>query len=151
MKWTGIVLLPLLAAAVALGQQTDDDRIVLPARDARIEGAAKLMGDRIGAWDSLAARVVWTTMVARAGTYRVFFEYACPMNCAGTEFDVLVGTQRANGTIVGTAGWTHFTKLDLGPVLIRKPGPCRVEVVPTRSPRTRSLMDLRSVTLRRED
>lgn len=145
-----MVLLPLLAAAVALGQQSDDDRIVLPAREARIEGAAKLMGDRIGAWDSLAARAVWTTTVARAGTYRVFFEYACPKNSAGTEFEVLVGSQRANGIIAGTADWTHFTKLDLGPVFIRKPGPCRVEVVPTRSPRTRSLMDLRSITLQRE-
>lgn len=150
MKWYGLLILLSLTAAAA-GQRSEGDTVVLHARDAVIIGNAKLGNGKIGSWDSLSARVLWTATVARAGSYRVFFEYACPPNCAGTEFDVRVGSQKANGIVAGTASWTDFTRLDLGPVLLRKPGDYGVEVIPTRSPRTRSLMDLRSVTLQRED
>lgn len=145
-----VILFWLLAAAV-FGQQSETHEIVLRARDAVIVGNAKFSHEKIGSWDSISNRVIWTTSVARAGSYRVFFDYACPANCSGTEFEIWVGNQKANGLIAGTASWTSFVKLDLGPVLIRKPGDYRVEIVPTRSPRQRSLMDVRSVTLQREE
>ena len=131
--------------------QPQADLIVLRARDATIIGDAKLAGDKIGSWNSVAAHVVWTTTVARAGTYRVLFEYSCTQQASGTEFDVLVGSQRANGVVADTGGWGSFTNLDLGPVLVRKAGLLQIEVVPTKSRQKSSLMNLRSVTLRRED
>lgn len=148
----GLLFIPLLALALLAAAAPDaPDTLVLRARDAAIEGNARHMGDKIGAWDDLAARVRWTTTVARTGSYRVLFEYACPSNCAGTDFEVRVGSQRANGTIADTGGWGSYVRLDLGPVFVRKPGPCLVEVATTRSPRKRSMMDLRTVTLQREE
>ncbi len=150
MKWFAILILMMLTA-VAFGQQSETTKIELRATNAVIIGNQKLSNNKIGSWDSISNRVIWTASVARAGSYRVIFEYACPADYAGTEFDVWVGSQKANGIIAPTASWTSFVKMDLGPVLIRKPGDYKVEIAPTRSLRTRSMMDVRSVTLQREE
>lgn len=102
--------------------------ITLHVRDAVLEargGTTQFHGGTnrtvIGHWNSTNSVVSWKTTIPVKAAYRVVLVCSCDAENAGSEVLVEVGGQRATGTIPAT-GWGNLTELDLGPVLIRKPG-----------------------------
>lgn len=129
------------------------ETIALEASAAKVTGSARYepTTQNIGYWNSIASRVTWTTSVAVAGTYRVHIVYACQDKAAGGTYDVNVGNQKANGTVRATGtSWHTYLEEDLGPVLLRKPGPLSVEVVAKSKP-GQAVMNLRRILLVREE
>lgn len=138
-------LLSVLGAHAATGEA-----VRCRAADARVSGGLKVEvkggTTNVGYWLSIDGVVQWKTSVPARGTYRVVASLACPADSAGAEFVVDVGTQRANGTVPVTGSWTNYVDLDLGPVILRQPGPIDVVVRAIRKPRY-AVMNLREIRL----
>ena len=117
-----------LFAASVFAARADDASAVLEfkARDAKIGGDGKAAyedgpgQDNIGRWNSTNTTVTWKFDLPQRGTFRVLAVYSCAAEAAGTEFEVTVGGQRANGVTASTGGWKSFAEIDLGPVILRK-------------------------------
>ena len=129
------------------------ETISLEAINARVTGSARYESTtrNIGYWNSPTVHVSWSTNVSVPGTYRVRIVYACQTKSGGATYNVVLGNQKANGTVRETgSGWHTYVEEDLGPVLLRKPGPLTVEVVPTSKPGM-AVMNLRKLILVREE
>jgi hypothetical protein len=140
--------LRLLAAA--------GDVIALDSKNARIEdrdGSAKYedIANRrcVGFWHGTNVVVTWKFDVPEKGAYRVIVVYAALVPEPGSEIEVNVANQRANGLAKPTKDWGKFEELDLGPVLLRKTGPAEVTVKVTRMSGGHGL-NLRAIRLVRE-
>lgn len=124
----GVSTLIVLVLAIIASAADPSTTLVFKARDAIIEGGGRARFENgpaqqnIGVWDSTSTVIRWTNAVAAKGTFRVKLVYSCSDNDAGSSFEVSVGSQRATGVTSGTHGWTNFVELDLGPVILRKPG-----------------------------
>lgn len=146
----------LLLAALAARAQTTNATIELRARDAAIGGGGPTKyftnpaQDCIGHWTSTNAAATWTFDLKERGTFRVVALIGRENSVGDSDFVVEVGDQRAGGTIRGTGGWFTFTEFDLGPVILRKPGPVKVTVRLTTTPRS-GAMNLRAIRLIRQD
>lgn len=137
-------LLALHAAATEVVLEAATAKVAPPAR---YEPTTR----NIGYWSSMASRPAWMVNIASAGTYRVRITYACQNGSEGATYDVLVGNQKANGTIQATGtGWQSYVEADLGPVILRKTGEIKVEVV-AKSKSAGAVMNLRKITLVKED
>lgn len=128
------------------------DPIVLKARDAMVAGPeAKYESggarDCIGFIHSTNVTITWKFDLPQRGAYRVFVLYSTGPKLGGGAFEVTAGGQRADGSPVDTGDWGNFKELDLGPILLRKPGPTELVVRPTRLVNNRHVMNLRSVKL----
>ncbi len=133
---------------------TTNETVTLKARDGKIDGTAKYQPDidDIGAWMNPATKVSWDFELPKAGTYRVIVVYGCINASAGTTFDVLVGNQKANGVVTGTGDWARHKEFDLGPVILRKAGAMKLEVVPRQKPQgALAVMNLQAVKLVRDE
>lgn len=146
----------LLLACPALCARAEEvpGTIVLAASNAVIEangGSAKYenKADRlcVGFWNSTNTVVRWRAAIPARGAYRVVVVYAAQIGPGGTDVRVDVGdTQSANGLAKSTDDWGRFRDLDLGPVLLRRPGDVDVAVRVTRMS-TGSAWNLRAVKL----
>lgn len=140
-----LVLLFVFGAHAATG-----DVIRCRAAAAAVSGGLKVEGKsgapNVGYWLSIDGVVQWKTNLPARGTFRVVATLACPADSAGAEFVVDVGTQRANGTVPATGSWTNYTDLDLGPVILRQPGPIDIVVRAIRRPHY-AVMNLREIRL----
>ncbi len=133
----------------------DDSRIILlETKDAKIEGGGRYDDTNgykcIRDWKTTNVVARWNFDVPAKGSYRVLLTYACPRDGDGSEIEVNVGTQRANGLTESTGNWTTFKEFDLGPVLLRRPAATELSVKATRAAHG-SVWDLRSVKLVREE
>ncbi len=140
-----------LAMAVAVRAA---ETIVLDAKDAKIEqpqdGMAKYetIPNRlcIGFWHSTNIVARWSLNVPAKSAYRVVAVLSCMKGSEGAQFEVRVAGQRAAGFVPSTDDWGRFVELDLGPVLLRKPGPAELTVQAITMPHG-SAMNLRAVRL----
>lgn len=144
----------LLVLALALGfEASAADTIMLKARDAVVGGdgqgkyEAGPARDCIGFWHSTNTTVSWSFDLTNRGTYRVLMVYSTGPKLGGGAFEVNVGGQRADGSAIDTGDWGCFMELDLGPVMLRKPGRLELVVRPTRLVNNRHVMNLRGVKL----
>ena len=132
----------------------DSRTIVLDTKDAKVESHRAYFdaGTRhcVRDWKDTNTIVRWKFDVPAKGAYRVLLTYACPQNIAGSEIEVSVGPQHANATTQSTGDWDTFKEFDLGPVLLRKPGPCELSVKATRAAGI-NVFDLRTVKLVKDD
>jgi hypothetical protein len=71
---------------------------------------------------------------------------ACDSAEAGSKFEVRVAGQAVRSTVPGTGGWSKYEELDLGPVMIRKPGDFELEIHPIKMAHG-GLMNLKTVKL----
>ena len=129
------------------------ESIALEAASAKVTGGARYepTSQNIGYWNSVGCRATWSTNLTSPGTYRVHIVYACQDKAAGSTYDVILGNQKANGTVRATGtGWHTYIEEDLGPVLLRKPGPLTVDVVSKSKP-GQAVMNLRKIILVREE
>lgn len=124
--------------------------LTLETRDAKREGGGRYDPDPkyrcIRDWLQTNMIARWTFDLPARGTYRVIAVYACDPKVAGSTFEIEIGNQKANGTVQSTDRWENFKEYDLGPVLLRKPGPLSVTVRVTRIPRG-TAWDLRLLRL----
>lgn len=107
-------------------RQFDDGRIVLTARDAKVEGThAKLEEHpgnyRIGFWTNAADAVTWKRPLTRWGAYDVRLTYSSP-SASGTEIEVVVGDTVLQGSLASTGSWYRYATLPLGRVVIPAAG-----------------------------
>jgi hypothetical protein len=157
MKLRFLFLLSWLIAslmAMADGASKNVDIVMLHPRDAKIDGTAKYYSEHedIGYWVDQKTKVGWDFDLPRAGNYRVIIAYGCINESAGTSFDVVIGNQKANGIVQATGNWLKHKEFDLGPVIFRKAGAMRLEVVPIeKPPGAQAVMNLRYVKLVREE
>ena len=127
--------------------------ILLKARDAKVGGGGEAKYESGGARDCIGfihstnTTITWTAQIPTRGAYRVFAIYSTGPKLGGGAFEILIGGQRADGSPVDTGDWGNFKELDLGPVLLRKPGPVEVVVRPTRLINNRHVMNLRAIKL----
>jgi len=143
------------AALVALEladktEQFTDGRIVLTARDARVEGRqAKLeshaSNHRIGFWVDPADAVAWTWKATRWGRYdaRLTFSTAAP---AGSEIEVTIGDTKLTATLPSTGDWYRYATLPLGRVSLTRAGDLPVTVRCTKLVGG-AVMNLKAITL----
>ncbi len=123
--------------------------VVLRAADATIHGNARYETgagkDNIGYWSSDDAWVSWD-LEAAAGAYEIRVAVAGEQQCDGNQYAVIVGDQRAIGTVRATGGWTAFVTETIGTLTLARGGRHTLEVRVHK--RKAALMNLRSVTLR---
>ena len=140
-----ILVLCLFAAFARAGEP-----LRLKVGQATISGGPKLETSggvqNVGYWQSIDGLLVWKTNLPARGTYRVVAVVGCAKGSEGGEFVVDVGNQRANGIVPNTGTWTNYVDLDLGPVILRQPGPLDVVVRGIRKPKG-ALMNLREIRL----
>lgn len=130
MRWVCVILLGVFCTLRAYAAMGD---ILLEAVNAKVDAAGggakyETASDRrcIGFWKSTNVTVRWSVEVPQRATYRVIFIYAT-IAADAPEVEVAVGSQKANGFAKPSGDWGKFLEVDLGPVLVRKPG--TVEVV----------------------
>lgn len=131
-------------------EQFADGRIVLTARDARVEGRRAALesqpgNHRIGFWSDPSDAVAWTWRATRWGAYhvRLTFSNASP---AGSEIEVTVGDQRLAATLPTTGDWYRYVTLPLGRVVLPRAGDVAVTVRCTKL-MGGAVMNLKAVTL----
>jgi hypothetical protein len=144
----GVIHFLLLSLACVCARAGEPMRLKVAA--ATVSGGPKLetIGgvQNIGFWTSIDGLVVWKTNLSARGTYRVIAVVSCPKGPHGAEFVVDVGNQRANGIVPATGSWTNYVDVDLGPVILRQPGPLAVIVRAIRKPKS-AVMNLREIRL----
>jgi len=115
------------------------ETIELPAKDAVISGNGHAhLKDaaipEIAGWDSTNSIVTWKISEVPKGTYKVIAVYSCDDMNAGSKLAVTVGNQHADFVVESTTTWMNYKEADLGPVMIRRPGPVDVTVRITDKP-----------------
>lgn len=144
----GVVHVLLLFLACVCTRAAEPLR--LKVASATVSGGPKLEtiggAQNIGFWNSIDGLVAWKTNLPARGTYRVIAVVSCPKGVNGSEFVVDVGNQRANGIVPATGAWTNYVDVDLGPVILRQPGPLDVVVRAIRKPKS-AVMNLREIRL----
>jgi len=130
--------------------QSDDGRIALTARTAKVEGSqAKLEEQpgnvRIGYWSNPADSVGWTYQPTRWGAYdlRLAHSSASP---PGTEIEVAIGETKLQGRLESTGSWYRYTTLPLGRVVIPSTQALAVTVRCTK-PSGGAVMNLKAILL----
>ena len=145
----------LLLLAPALCGTLRAESIELRARDAVLAGGGPTRyftnsaHDCIGHWTTTNVTATWSFALKERGTYRVVAVVAHEDGGSAARFTVEVGDQRANGVIPRTGGWFRFTELDLGPVILRRPGTVQV-VVHVDFLKGGGAMNLRAIRLERQ-
>lgn len=141
-----LVLFALSAAGVAADEPRE---ILLPTSQAKIEGKARYDGSPgnqcVRYWDGTNIVQRWAITVPARAAYRVFVTYSAPDSSQGNEAEVVVGSQVAKFLLKGTGGWGTFAEQDIGPVLLRTPGPAELSVKITK--RKGTAWDFRSLRL----
>jgi len=132
-------------------RQFDDGRIVLAARDARIEGSRSPLREhpndsRIGCRMDAGDTVSWTQELTRWGTYDVRLIYYAADAPDGAEIEVSLGDTRLASPLASTGGWDRYATLSLGRVVIPKAGELVVTMRCTR-PDEPVVMNLEALTL----
>lgn len=153
MKRLQLAIVGLVFAAACFAVESADI-VMLHPRDAKIDGTAKYYVEHedIGYWTNPKTKVSWDFNLPRVGTYRVIIAYGCINESAGSTFDIVIGGQKANGTVQATGNWIKHKEYDLGPVILRKAGAMKLEVIPTQKPAgAMAVMNLRYVKLVREE
>lgn len=130
--------------------QFHDGRIVLTARDARVDGGRARVetqpgNHRIGFWSDAADTVSWTWRATRWGRYdaRLCYSAAGP---DGTVIEVTIGGTAVSGTLASTGSWYRYATLPLGPVRVTQAGDVAVRVRCTKLAGA-AVMNLKSLTL----
>ena len=99
----------------------------------------------LGYWSSIEDHAVWTLDVAKAGKYRVSFDYACDDSTAGNSWRLSVAGQSLTGTVRGTGSWDNYRSENAGELDLPAG---RSELVFRSDGNIRShLLDLRSIRL----
>lgn len=127
--------------------------IVLHARDAELESLGKGIAFNnptgrvyIGSWKSTESSARWAVDYPSRAAYRVILVAGCDATNAGSTVQVDTAGQSATGTIPSSGAWGQFVDVDLGPILVRKPGPTNLTVRATRIARF-ATMNLKAVKL----
>ena len=131
-------------------RQFDDGRIVLTARDARVEGSKAKLEEhpsnyRIGFWTSAEDAVAWTRKLTRWGMYDVILTYSSAAP-DGSEIEVTVGETKLVGRLASTGSWYRYATLPLGRVSIPTAGDLAVRIRGTKMTGG-ALMNLKAITL----
>jgi alpha-L-fucosidase len=126
-----------------------DGSLVLPAAKAEIAGSAIVESydgiPSIGAWVDPGTQVSWHAD-APAGEFNVALAYACQPDMAGSEFEVVAGSQKVTGHVDSTGSWSTFRTVSLGKLKIADAGPIVVTIKATKMPHG-AVMNLRSLKL----
>lgn len=147
-----LLILATCLCALPAARAESAAALAFAARDAKVEGAGSAKFEtnpdqqNIGVWDSTNTVIRWTAAAVAKGTYRVRVVLSCAPESAGSDYEVTVGNQRANGVVPATGGWTRYEEADLGPVVLRKAGPVDVALRVTRIQR-RFAINVRAVKL----
>ena len=130
--------------------QFADGRIVLTARDARVDGKqAKLeshaSNHRIGFWANPADAVAWNWKATRWGRYdaRLTFSNGSP---AGSEIEVTIGSETLSFKLPSTGSWYRYATLPLGRVYLPAAGDVAIRVRCTKLVGG-AVMNLKAITL----
>ena len=142
---------PEVAAAASL-RQGSDGVVTLVAADAIVHGqTAKLETggnrDSIGFWTNPADFVTWDFKLKQPGTYTVEITYACENGSGGSQYRILVGDQKLDGTIMETGSWGDFITETAGKITLAQPGVHQLQVKPVQKPGL-AVMNLRAVILK---
>lgn len=117
--------------------------------NAEIYGASLVLeeaGGNLGYWTGEDDVARWELEVARAGTYEVILEWACPDESAGNAYLLEVGDQRLGGAVQTTGDWHNYARRSIGRVRLE---PGRVTVgLRSNGPIRGALWDVKSLTLR---
>lgn len=148
---TFVAMISLVLTALVARADDPPGTILLDGKDATLTGGGiryQPSSDRrcIGFWNGLTNTVGWKVTIPEKRTYRIFVTQSCLDPQAGSEFEVAFAGQQASGIVKGSGDWSKFVELDLGPVMVRKPGTYELIIRPTRVPRS-TVMNLRSVKL----
>lgn len=147
-----LLVIAVLGLAARAGKAADPEgTIVLRGSAATLSGWAagsSVLTNHyvISFWTGTNKTVKWPVSVPARRTYRLFLQLACDSSEAGSQFEVRVAGQVVNGTVPGTGGWSKYEQLDMGPVMIRKPGDYDLEIQAVKLTRG-GLMNLKSVKL----
>lgn len=143
------VVLLLFGCSAARIAADEPKEILLPASQAKIEGKARYddspANKCIRYWDGTNIVLRWSFNVPARAAYRVFVTYCTPGGGPGNEAEVAVGSQVAKFQYEATGGWGKFEEKDIGPLLLRTPGPAELSVKITK--RKGHAWDFRSVRL----
>lgn len=148
------ILTIVLAAGLALAARAAEPEgtIALDGKDATLLGGGNIHYQTesnrrcVGHWNGTSNTVRWTFSVPAKMTYRLILVYSCENAQSGSQFEARVANQVLGGTVKGTGGWDQFQELDLGPVMIRKPGDYELALRGTQVPK-RAVMNLRAARL----
>ncbi len=147
------VLIPLMLLAIPFATFAADEakEILLPTKDAKMEGPDVRYDDGaeykcIRSWKSTNVVLTWSFNVPAKAAYRIFVTYAAPNDANGSEAEIATGGQVARFFLQPTGDWRKFVERDLGPILLRKPGPAELTVRVTRKAGG-SVWDFRSLRL----
>lgn len=141
----------ICAIAFAAFAADEAKEIFLPAKDAKIEGPDVRYDDGadykcMRAWKSTNVVLTWSFNIPAKAAYRIFVTYAAPNDANGCEAEIATGGQVARFFVQPTGDWKKFAERDLGPILLRKPGPAELTVRVTRKVGG-SVWDFRSLRL----
>lgn len=150
MKWP-LMLLTLCALPLAAGAADGSGEILLPSKAAALEGPDAKYDDGaefkcIRNWKSTNVVLRWSFDVPAKAAYRVYVTYAAPNDATGCEAELATGNQVAKFMVKTTGDWRKFVETDLGPILLRKPGPAELTIRVTRK-MGGSVWDFRSLRL----
>jgi hypothetical protein len=145
-----VLALLVFCGVTAVASAADEPKeILLPTSQAKIEGKARYddapSQKCVRYWDGTNIVLRWSINVPARAAYRVFVTYAAPDGATGNEAEVAVGNQIAKFQLKGSGGWGMFAEQDIGPVLLRTPGPAELSVKITK--RKGPAWDFRSVRL----
>lgn len=129
------------------------ETFVLEAADATInaapEGRRASLDKRknlIGSWHNYKTTVSWDIEVLSPGTVDVTCIQAAAKTSEGNRYDIVIGEQRVTGTVVNTGRWDEFESVNVGSMVIDKPGRYIVEVIP-HATEANAVMNLRGIQL----
>ena len=149
--WLAAVL--LIAPAPAAWAAEPRGTIVLPARAAELDAVGKGIAFNnptsrvyIGSWKSTESSARWQVDYPSRAAYRVILVAGCDATNAGSTVQVDTAGQTATGTIPSSGAWGQFVDVDLGPVLVRRPGVTSLVVRATTIARF-AAMNLKAVKL----
>jgi hypothetical protein len=149
-----VAMLMLCALPFATLATEEAKDVFLPTKDARIEGPDAKYDDGaefkcVRNWKSTNIVLRWSFNVPAKAAYRIFVTYAAPYDGEGCEAEVATGSQIARFTVRATGDWRKFEERDLGPILLRQPGPAELSVRVTKK-MGGSVWDFRSLRLVQE-
>src|SRR5262249_53239284 len=99
----------------------------------------------IGLWHGPNDHAVWRVQLDTAGTFDVWFDYACADGSAGNRFVLEGGDPSLSGQVAGTGGWDRYRRVKVGTLTLAR-GLRTLTVRPDGPPRG-ALFDLRIVYL----
>lgn len=117
-------------------QSSPDGSLTLSVADADIEGKGNLNMSMdeppvMLNWRKENVAPVWTISVPTAGRYSVSMTYACDSSKAGSDYQLIVGSNSLAGKTQASKGHDDFRTFDIGTLQIEGSTPQTVKLQPT--------------------